>query len=90
MNWYNKSRIPQLIEGLTYEEILRRIDNANRRIQSIEAQEEIFITYLKKEKNKFRKQMWNQRLLALQKSFNLTSKTLNKYIQMIERTNELV
>jgi len=90
MNWYKKAQLGQLIEGLTYEEILRRINSAKERIRSIEAQEKTFINYLNKEKDAFRKRMWKNRLLELQKSFRVTEKTLNKYVQMIEKTNELV
>ncbi len=88
MNWYKRQH-DQLIEGLTFEEILRRIDSAKKRIQSIEGQEKILINYINKEKSVFRKRMWNNRLLALQKSFNVTIKTLNKYIQMIENTDKV-
>ena len=83
MNWYNRQH-NQLTDGLTFDEILRRISTAKKRIQTIETQEKIFINYFNKEKDIFRRRMWYNRLLALQKSFNVTSKRLNKYIQMIE------
>jgi len=82
MNWYKRS-YNQLINGLTFNTILSRIDSAKKRLQSIEAQEKVFIDYLKNEKREFYKKLWTNRLLALQKRFNTTSETLNKYIRMI-------
>lgn len=96
MNWYKRqpnqlieSQHHQLIEGLTFEEILKRIDSAKQRIQIIESQEKFFTNRLNKEENEFIRKLFNNRLLALQKSFNTASETLDKYIQMIEHSDEV-
>ena len=87
MNWYKKAQFggyEKTIDGLSYMDIVRRIENAKARISRNEAQEAVFIRYLKTVPSDSVKNMWMNRILSLQKSRKISEKTLNKYLQMME------